>query len=108
MIWRNQVVKETTLLEEIWQNGTKEQEVYRELEKKDRQSWEEDKIIYVNGRIYVPNSQKTKERILQENHEPADIRYLGQQWMMELIKRNYWWPGIKNNVKKYVQGCFKC
>ena len=24
--------------------------------------------------------------------------------MMELIKRNYWWPGIKN----YVQGCFKC
>ena len=28
--------------------------------------------------------------------------------MMDLIKRNYWWPGIKNNVKIYVQGCFKC
>ena len=28
--------------------------------------------------------------------------------MMELIKRNYWWPGIKNDMKKYVQGCFKC
>jgi len=27
--------------------------------------------------------------------------------MMELIKRNYWWPGIKNNVKNYVQGYFK-
>jgi len=27
--------------------------------------------------------------------------------MIDLIKRNYWWPGIKNNVKKYVQGCFK-
>ena len=27
--------------------------------------------------------------------------------MMELIKRNYWWPGLKNNVKNYVQGYFK-
>jgi len=28
--------------------------------------------------------------------------------MMELIKINYWWPGIKNDIKKYVQGYFKC
>ena len=27
--------------------------------------------------------------------------------MIELIKRNYWWPGIKNDVKKYIQECFK-
>ena len=27
--------------------------------------------------------------------------------MIELIKRNYWWPGIKNYVK-YIQGYFKC
>ena len=28
--------------------------------------------------------------------------------MLELIKRIYWWPGLKEDVKKYVQGCFKC
>ena len=28
--------------------------------------------------------------------------------MMELIKQNYWWSEIKTDVKKYVQGCFKC
>ena len=27
--------------------------------------------------------------------------------MMELIKRNYWLPEIKNNVKDYIQRCFK-
>jgi len=27
--------------------------------------------------------------------------------MLELIKRTYWWPGLKKDVKKYVQGCFK-
>ena len=28
--------------------------------------------------------------------------------MMDLIKRNYWWPEIKKDIKKYIQGCFKC
>ena len=107
MIWRNQVVEETTLLEEIQWNGAKEQEVLKELEKEDRQSWEENGIVYMNRRIYVPNNRKIKDNILQENHEPVDTGYPGQQWMMELIKRNYWWPGIKNDVKNYVQECFK-
>ena len=42
------------------------------------------------------------------NHNPADIKYLGQQRMLELIKRNYWWLGIKGDIKKYVQRCTKC
>ncbi len=28
--------------------------------------------------------------------------------MLNLLKRNYLWPGIKNNIKKYVQECVKC
>ena len=85
----------------------KEQEVHKELEKEDGQAWEEDGIVYVDGRIYILNSQKIKEKILQENYEPVDIEHPEQQQMMDLIKRNYWWPGIKNDVKRYVQGCFK-
>jgi len=49
----------------------KEQEVIKELEK-------EDGVVYVNGRIYMPNNQKLKEKILQENHNPADIEHSGQ------------------------------
>ena len=67
----------------------REQEVYKELEKKDGQTWKEDGIVYVDRRIYVPNSQKIKEKILQENHEPVDIGHPGQQQMIDLIKRNY-------------------
>jgi len=28
--------------------------------------------------------------------------------MMELIKKNYWWPGVCNDVRKYVQGYQEC
>jgi len=58
--------------------------------------------------VTIPNNQKIKKKILQENYDPVDIGHPGQQWMIELIKKNYWWPGIKNDVKKYIQECFKC
>ena len=102
------MVEETTILEEIRKNKAKEQEVCKELEKEDSQSFEEDGIVYVDGKIYILNNQKIRERILQENHEPVNIGHLGQQMMMKLIKQNYWWPEIKTDVKKYIQGCFKC
>jgi len=37
----------------------------------------------------MPNNQKIKEKILQENHDLVDIEHPRQQQMIELIKRNY-------------------
>jgi len=59
----------------------------------------------MEGRIYVPNHKKIREEILKENHNLVDVGHLGQYRMLELLKRMYWWPGLKENVKKYVQGC---
>ena len=27
---------------------------------------------------------------------------------MELVTRNYWWPGVTRDVRKYVEGCDLC
>ena len=61
----------------------------------------------MEGRIYVPNNKKTKEKILKENHDSMNVGHLEQQRMLELIKQNYWWPRLKEDVRKYIQGCFK-
>ena len=62
----------------------------------------------MKGRIYIPNNKELKEEILKEHHDPVDIGHPGQHRMLELLKKTYWWPGLKENVKRYVQGCFKC
>ena len=108
MIWRNQVVEKPILLEEIQINSTKEQKVLKKLDKNDGQSWKEKEIVYIKERIYVLNNKRIWEQILQENHDLVDIGHLGQQRMLELVKINYWWSGIKGDVKKYVQECMKC
>ena len=28
--------------------------------------------------------------------------------MMELVTRNYWWPGVTRNVGKYLEECDMC
>jgi len=28
--------------------------------------------------------------------------------MVELVTRNYWWPGVTKEVKRYVEGCDQC
>jgi len=71
-------------------------------------TWEEDRVVYMEGRIYVPNNKKIREEILKENHDSVDMGHPGQHRMLELLKRTYWWPGLKEDVKKYIQGCFKC
>ena len=108
MLNRNQTTDNLDLLEEIQRNNTKEQEVQQALKKEDGLIWEQDGIAYIEGRIYIPNNKKLREKILWENHDFVNIEHLGQQRMIELLKQNYWWLGLKEDIKKYVQGCFKC
>jgi len=58
------VVEETTLLEEIWWNRTREHKLTKELDKQDRQAWEDNDIVYIDGRIYISNNKKIQEQIL--------------------------------------------
>ena len=61
----------------------------KELDKQDGQAWEDNGIVYVDGKIYIPNNKKIQVQILYKNHDPVDIGHSGQQRIIELIKRNY-------------------
>ena len=108
MLGRKTMTEENDIIKKIRKNNTREKEVVQALEKNDGLTWEEDKVAYWEGRVYMPNNKELREEILREHHDPADVGYPGQLRMMELLKRTYWWPGLKEDVKKYVQGCFKC
>ena len=64
MLWRNKIIGETNLLEEIQWNRTKEKEVVQELKKEDKQLWEDNGLVYVNRQIYIPNNRKIQEQVL--------------------------------------------
>jgi len=108
MIGRKTMAEECNVIKEIRKNSTREKEVVQALEKQNGLTWEEDGVVYIKRRIYVPNNKRIREEILKEDHNLVDVGHSGQHRMLELLKRTYWWPGLKEDVKKYVQGCFKC
>ena len=108
MMERKTTVDKDDIIKKIKRNNTRKKEVVQALKKEDGLTWKEDRVVYMEGRIYIPNNKKIREEILKENHNLVDVRHLGQQWILELLKRNYWWPELKEDVKKYIQGYFRC
>ena len=57
------IIDKLGILEKIKRNNIREQEVVQALEKDNGLSWEQDKIVYMEERIYISNDQKLKEKI---------------------------------------------
>jgi len=51
-------VMEEGIQERIKKIQTREQEVTKQLEKENGQSWEENGIVYIDGKIYVPKNRQ--------------------------------------------------
>jgi len=42
-------------------------------------------------------------------HHDTPVGGHGKQWKtVELVTRDFWWPGITKEVKRYVEGCDAC
>ncbi|QRW25224.1 Retrotransposable element Tf2 protein [Rhizoctonia solani] len=69
--------------------------------------WEED-LLWYRGKLVVPDSEPLKERLLKEFHDSPLAGHPGQQRTLELLSRNYWWPGMKSSAKEWVECCPIC
>ena len=56
MLKKNKMTDNLDILEEIQRNNTREQEVQQALKKKDGLAWEQDRIVYIEEQIYIPNN----------------------------------------------------
>jgi len=72
------------------------------------EEWEiEDRVVLKEGRIYMPEG-KLREEVIQLHHDTLVGGHGGRWKTMELITRNYWWPGVTKKVRRYINGCNAC
>ena len=66
----------------------------------------QDGLLYRKSRLYVPRG--LRESILESEHDSKVAGHFGQDKTLELIGRNFWWPGMKAQIIGYIQSCPTC
>ena len=111
------IVDRVDLLEEVRKSKVKDDEVVKAVEEMKRagvkmlrdKEWRKvDGIIYKEGKVYVPKDEKLRAEIIRLYHDTPIGGHGGQWKTVELVTRNFWWPGITKEVKRYVEGCDAC
>src|SRR6202030_4659895 len=65
-------------------------------------------LIMFRNRVYVPCDMSLRADIIANHHDTPIAGHPGQHKTMELILRDYWWPRIAHDVRRYVEGCETC
>ena len=65
-------------------------------------------ILWISGRLCVPNVDNLREEILEKAHFTAYSVHPGATKMYHSIKDLYWWDRMKKDVADYVAKCLTC
>ncbi|KAI3813749.1 hypothetical protein L1987_18481 [Smallanthus sonchifolius] len=60
------------------------------------------------GRMWIPKIGELRAKILDEAHKSRYSIHPGTNKMYQDLKKEYWWPGMKNDVTEYVNKCLTC
>ena len=111
------IVDRVDLLEEVRKSKIKDDEVVMAVEEMKRagvkmlrdKEWREvDGVMYKEEKVYVPKDDRLRAEIIRLHHDTPVGGHGGQWKTVELVTRNFWWPGITKEVKQYVEGYDAC
>lgn len=66
------------------------------------------KMLFYQGKAYVPNDLELRRDIVKKHHDSPTIGHPGEIGTFLAVKEHYWWPGMRRFVKNYVEGCPDC
>ena len=73
-----------------------------------RWSTDETSYLHLDSRMYIPETDDLRLRVLRYRHDHPLSGHFGQNHTLELIRGEYTWPGICTYVKDYVKSCMAC
>ncbi|KAF7783141.1 hypothetical protein Agabi119p4_2517 [Agaricus bisporus var. burnettii] len=109
--------EEGEILDEIRKSEAKEDDVVKAVEEMKRakvkslrgDEWRlEEGLVLKEGKVYVPRDETLRTKIIRLHHDTPIAGHGGQWKTVEMVTRNYWWPGVTKQVQKYVEGCDQC
>ena len=70
-------------------------------------SWKDGYLLH-DGLLYLPDVNNLCLRMVRNHHDTALAGHPGTTKTVELLSRNYYFPGMYKYIKKYVTSCDLC
>ena len=108
---------EVEIVEKIKKARSKDKDVVKVVEEMKKagvkelrgNEWKiEEDLVLKEGKVYVPKDEELRVEIIRLHHDVPAAGHGGRWKTVELVTRNYWWPGVTRDVGKYVEGCDSC
>jgi len=64
----------------------------------------EGELVIKEGKIYVPKDEESRAEIIWLHHDVPAVEHGGRWKTVELVTRNYWWPGVTRDVGDMWKG----
>jgi len=107
------LIEEVDLLEKVRKSKVQDDKVIKVVEEmkwvgvkmlRDKEWRKENRLILKEVKVYVLKDEELRAEIIWLYHDMLVGEY-GEQWeIVELVTRNFWWPGVAKEVKRYVEG----
>ena len=59
-------------------------------------------------RVYVPHVGDIRKVVMKETHDVPYVGHLGYQKIVAAVRKQYYWPSMKNDVPQYIARCMEC
>ena len=105
------------MLEKIKKVRSKDEDVVRVVEEMKKvgvrklcgSEWQiEEELVLKEEKVYIPKNEELRAEVIWLHHNVLAAGHGGRWKMVELVTRNYWWPGVTRDVGKYVEGYDLC
>jgi len=111
------VIEGVDILDRIRKSRAMDDEIVKVVEEmkkanvkvlRDKEWREEDRLMLKDGKVYIPKNEELRAEVIWLHHDTLVGGHGGQWKIVELITRNFWWPRVTMEVKRYVEGCDLC
>ena len=64
--------------------------------------------IYFRDRLFIPNVPDVKLQVISRTHSNVLSGHPGRYKTATLLRQSYFWPGLTEDVARYVRNCHLC
>ena len=111
------IIEGVDLLDKVRKCEARDNEVIKAVEEmkqagvkmlRDEEWCQEDSLMLKEGKVYIPKDEKLRAEVIRLYHDIPVGGHGGQWKIAELVTRNFWWPEVTREVKRYVEECDAC